>query len=167
MLYLIFIIKNECCIILFKRNLYSIFNRLFTCVFHILLISLFFYFWLCWVFVAMWAFYQFQQMGATVCGILMTVTSLVAEPRPQGTQASEVAVCGLRSYGSQALDHRLVVVRGLSCSTAYGISPDQESNPCLLHWQVDSLPPSQQGNLTCVFRIHVSHNGTTSPQVEI
>ena len=29
---------------------------------------------------------------------------------------------------------------GLSCSTACGIFPDQGLNPCLLHWQVDSLP---------------------------
>ena len=34
----------------------------------------------------------------------------------------------------------------LSCSTAYGIFPDQGSNPCLLHWQVDFLPLSQQGS---------------------
>ena len=27
---------------------------------------------------------------------------------------------------------------GLSCCTACGISLDQGSNPCLLHWQVDS-----------------------------
>ena len=27
-----------------------------------------------------------------------------------------------------------------------GVFPTQESNPCLLHWQVDSLPLSHQGN---------------------
>ena len=37
-------------------------------------------------------------------------------------------------------------VHGLSCSAAYGIFPDQGSNPCLLQWQVDSLPLSHQGN---------------------
>ena len=32
----------------------------------------------------------------------------------------------------------------LSRSKAWGIFPDQGSNPCLLHWQVDSLPLSYQ-----------------------
>ena len=39
----------------------------------------------------------------------------------------------------------------LSCSMAHGIFPDHGSNPCLLHWQADSLPPSQQGNPKCDF----------------
>ena len=29
---------------------------------------------------------------------------------------------------------------------ACGIFPDQGSNPCLLHWQADSLPLSHQGS---------------------
>ena len=49
------------------------------------------------------------------------------------------------SCGSQALEHRVVVPR-LSCSAARGIFPDQGLNPCLLHWQADSLPLSQQEN---------------------
>ena len=40
----------------------------------------------------------------------------------------------------------LVVSHRLSCSTARGIFPDQGSNPCLLHWQADSLPLSHQGS---------------------
>ena len=39
-----------------------------------------------------------------------------------------------------------LVVHGLSCSVAYGIFQDQRSNPCLLHWQADSLPLSHQGS---------------------
>ena len=35
---------------------------------------------------------------------------------------------------------------GLVCSTACGIFSDQGQNPCLLHWQVDSLPLSHQEN---------------------
>ena len=27
-----------------------------------------------------------------------------------------------------------------------GVFPNQGLNPCLLHWQVDSLPPSHQGS---------------------
>ena len=33
----------------------------------------------------------------------------------------------------------LVAEHGLSCPTACGIFPNQGSNPCLLHWQVDSF----------------------------
>ena len=36
------------------------------------------------------------------------------------------------------------MTHGLSCSMACGIFPDQGSNPCLLHWQADSLPLSHQ-----------------------
>ena len=32
----------------------------------------------------------------------------------------------------------VAVVHGLSCSVAYGVFLDQGSNPCPLHWQVDS-----------------------------
>ena len=47
---------------------------------------------------------------------------------------------GLHSTGS------IVVVHGLSYCTACGNFPDQRSNPCLWHWQVDSLPLSHQGS---------------------
>ena len=67
-----------------------------------------------------------------ICRLLITVVSLVAD---------------FRSCSSQALERGLVVVQGLSCSKACGILPDQESNPCLLHWQADSLPQSPQRSL--------------------
>ena len=44
-----------------------------------------------------------------------------------------VVAPGLWSEGS------LVVVHRLSCSTARGTFPDHRSNPCLLHYQADSL----------------------------
>ena len=53
-------------------------------------------------------------------------------------EGSVVAVPRLQSIGS------IIVAHGLNCSVACGIFPDQESNPCLLHLQVDSLPPSHQ-----------------------
>ena len=57
------------------------------------------------------------------------------------------SVVGLCSCSSWALEHRLgIVVKGLSCSKACGIFPHQGSNPCLLHWQADSLPLSHQGS---------------------
>ena len=34
----------------------------------------------------------------------------------------------------------VIVAHGLSCSTACGIFPDEESNPCLVDWQADSQP---------------------------
>ena len=42
---------------------------------------------------------------------------------------------------------KVVVTHGLSCSTACG----QGLNPCLLHWQEDSLPLSHQGSPTLGF----------------
>ena len=61
---------------------------------------------------------------AVVHRLLIAVASLFAEHRLQGAQPSAVVV------------HRL------SCSTTCGIFLDQGSNPCLLHWQADSLPLS-------------------------
>ena len=61
---------------------------------------------------------------------------------------------GFCSCGKWVLEHKIrscasgpngtgsvVVAHGLSCSSARGIVPDQGSNLCLLHWQVDSYPP--------------------------
>ena len=58
--------------------------------------------------------------------------------RAPGHVGSPVAVPWLQSTGPA------VVVRGLSCSVARGIFPDQGSNPCLLHGQVCSLSLSHQ-----------------------
>ena len=63
------------------------------------------------------------------------------------TQAPLAGARGLRSRGSRAPEHRLGCCgKGLSCSAACGIFPDQGSNPCLLHCQVDSLSLSHQGS---------------------
>ena len=51
----------------------------------------------------------------------------------------------LRSTGSRRAGS-VVVAHGLSCSAAYGIFPDQGSNPCPLHWQADSQPLRHQGS---------------------
>ena len=70
-----------------------------------------------------------------------------------GAWASVVVAHRLSSCGSQALEHRLgIVAHGLSCSTACGIFPDQGSNPCPLHWQVDSQPLCHQGSLANILR---------------
>ena len=53
---------------------------------------------------------------------------------------SVVGACRLQDMGL------LVVVPGLSCSTACGIFLDQGLNPCPLHWQVDFYPLHHQGS---------------------
>ena len=74
-----------------------------------------------------------------VCGLLIAVASLVAE------------------HGSWA--HRLQYLwhvgfaHGLSYSAACGILSDQGLNPCLLHWQADSLSLSHQGSPTILKKI--------------
>jgi len=82
-----------------------------------------FYFWLCWVLIAVeWAFSSCGEWGlllVAVCGLVVVVASLVVD-QSLGTQASTVVV------------HRL------SCSATCGIFWEQGLNPCLLHWQVDS-----------------------------
>ena len=71
---------------------------------------------------------------AAVRRFLTGVASLAAGHELQGAWASVFAAPGRWSTGS------IVVVHELSCSTARGIFPTQESNLCLLHWQADSLP---------------------------
>ena len=67
-----------------------------------------------------------------------------AGPRVCGTGASAGAAGGLQSRGWALGAH------GLSCSLACGIFPDQEWNPCPLHWQEDSLPLGPPGKLSKV-----------------
>ena len=50
------------------------------------------------------------------------------------TWAQQLWLLGCRTQA------QVVVVHGLSCPVARGIHLTQGSNPCLLHWQVDSLP---------------------------
>ena len=66
--------------------------------------------------------------------------SLVVTCRLLTAAASAVAERGL--YGPRAISS--CGTRGLSCSEVCGIFPNPGSNPCLLHWQADSLPLSHQ-----------------------
>ena len=59
-------------------------------------------------------------------------------------QAFSVAVCGLEGIGS-------VVVHRVSCPSACRILADQGSNPCALHWQVDSSPLDHQESQNLLF----------------
>ena len=73
-----------------------------------------------------------------VLGLVVAMTSAVAERGPWGTPASVVVARGLQSTDSKA------VVRRLSCSTTYGIFLHLGSNPCLLRGQTNSHPPYHQ-----------------------
>ena len=50
----------------------------------------------------------------------------------------------------------VVVAHGPSRSAACGIFPDQDSNPCPLHWQADSQPLRHQGSPYSVFKCKFS-----------
>ena len=73
------------------------------------------------------------SLGA-VWGLLIVVASLIEE---HGSRC-----LGFSSWGSWVTDS--VVKCELSCSTPCAIFPDQGLNPCLLLWQVNSLPLSHQ-----------------------
>ena len=53
----------------------------------------------------------------------------------QASHRSHFSCCGAQALGVWA---SVVVAWGLSCSVACGIFLDQGSNPCPLHWQMDS-----------------------------
>ena len=97
---------------------------------------LFIYFWLCWVFVS-------------VRGLSLVVASGGhSSSRCTGLSLSRPLL--LRSTGSRRTGS-VIVAHGPSCSTAYGIFPDQGSNPCPLHWQADSQPLHHQGSPISLF----------------
>ena len=94
----------------------------------------FFFKWLCWVFVS-------------VRGLSLVVAS-------GGHSSSQCAGLSLsrplllRSTGSRRAGS-VIVAHGPSCSMACGILPDQGSNPCPLHWQADSQPLRHQRSPDC------------------
>ena len=70
----------------------------------------------------------------------------------QAVCVNSVAVApGLSSAGS------VVAVHGIGCSTARGIFLDQESNPCLLHWQADSSTGPPEKPVLCNFKCSNVH----------
>ena len=92
---------------------------------------LFIYFWLCWVFVSVRGVSP-AAASRGHCSSRCTGLSLL---RPLLLQST-----GSRCTGS------VVVAHGPSRSAAFGIFPDQGSNPCPLHWQADSQPLRHQGS---------------------
>ena len=64
----------------------------------------------------------------------------------KGTRASAVTARGLSSWGPLALEHRLRSGVQASGPSTDGTLLGQGWNPCLPHWQVDSLPLNHQGS---------------------
>ena len=92
---------------------------------------LFIYFWLCWIFVS-------------VRGLSPVVAS-GGHSSSGCTGLSLWQLLLLRSTSSRRAGS-VVVAHGPSHSAACGILPDQDSNPCPLHWQADSQPLHHQGS---------------------
>ena len=91
-----------------------------------IILFFFFNFWLLWVFVA--------ARGLSLVAVSGGYSSL---------QCAGFSCCRAWALGTQA---SVVVALRLRCSTACGIFPDQGSNLCPLHWQVDSKPLRHQGS---------------------
>ena len=100
---------------------------------------IYFYLWLCWVFVS-------------VRGLSLVVAS-GGHSSSRCTGLSLSRPLPLRSTGSRRAGS-VIVAHGLSCSAACGIFPDQGSNLCPLHWQADSQPLHHQGSPSCIFLYH-------------
>ena len=120
MFYLFFFKCNVIYLFIFKETPLFFFNFIYL-----------FIYWLCWVFVSV--------RGLSLVAASGGHSSL----RCAGLSLSRPLL--LRSTGSRRAGS-VVVAHGLSCSAACGIPPDQESNPCPLHWQADSQPLRHQGS---------------------
>ena len=62
------------------------------------------------------------------------------------SRRSALGCVGFGRCASWAPGHRLGGCGVWTCPAAFRIFPDQGLNPCLLHWQVDSLPLSHRGS---------------------
>ena len=117
-------------------GIYNLTETAFFFKFFFFLISLI-YLWLCWVFVS-------------VRGLSLVVAS-GGHSSSQCAGPSPSRPLLLRSTGSRRAGS-VIAAHGPSCSAACGIFPDQDSNPCPLHWQADSQPLRHQGSPgNCIF----------------
>ena len=71
------------------------------------------------------------------------ISALVSIAVAQASHCGSFSCCRAQVLGCPG---SAAVVHWLSCPAAHGIFPDQGSNPCPLHWQVDSYPLSHQRN---------------------
>ena len=116
-------------------------------------IYLFIYLWLHWVFVAL---HRLPLVGATVhCSARASHCSgfSCCGAQALGTLAVVCVAHGLSSCDMWALEFAgsVVVVHGLCCSLTCGVFPDQGSDSCPLHWQMDSLPLRGQRSPWSIF----------------
>ena len=95
--------------------------------------------------------------------LLVAVASTVVEHKLKSAWASATAARGLSiaAPGLQSTDWT-VVSHGLECSMARGILPDQELNPSLWHWQVDSLTTKPPGKPSIKFLLN-EHSSEAYP----
>ena len=97
---------------------------------------IYFYLWLCWVFISV----RGLSLVAASGGHSSSQCVGLSLSRPLSVRST-----GSRRAGSATVAH------GPSCSAACGIFPDQGSNPCPLHWQADSQPLRHQGSPVLTF----------------
>ena len=133
---------NDCiCVNLFLACVLLVYLSVFIATVHAVLVTIaffsppkfFLYFWLLWVFVA-------------VCGLSL----VVASGHYSSLQCAGFSLRWLLPRAPGHVGFSSCGTKGLRCSTAFGIFPDQGLNQCLLHWQVDSHPLYHQGCLTAV-----------------
>ena len=99
-----------------------------------------------WVFVATWIFSSCGEQGLLFrCDAWTSHCSGFSCCRKQALGCMGLSSCSpwAQSCSPLALEHRL---NSCACSVTCGIFLDQGSNPCSLHWQVDSLPQSHWGS---------------------
>ena len=115
---------------------------------------MFLYPWLCWVSVAARAPPCAEWGPLSSRGGLASRCSGLSSCRSQALGHPDFSSCSMwaQQLRSWAPEHRL-----RSCGSQAERScsmwdpPDRGSNPCLLHWQADSLPLSHQGSPTVSF----------------
>ena len=119
-----------------------------------MLLFFFFFWWVPWVFVAVCRLSLvvvsggYSSLSCTGLSLWWFLLLWIMDSRASVLQqlrqtGSAVAIPGLQSTDS------IIVAHGLTYSAACGFFLDQASNPCLLHWQVDSLSLSHQGTSGC------------------
>ena len=138
------------------------------------LLSSWFWPFLVWSGISLWFFFFFLMRASGnysfvfiylfiyylwLCRVFVSVRGLSPVAASGGHSSSRCAGPSLswplllRSIGSRRAGS-VIVAHGPSCSAAYGIFPDQGSNPCPLHWQADSQPLRHQGSPHCGFDLH-------------
>ena len=123
--------KNSYHLIMVYNPFYMMMNLVYQYFVEDFFLNKFIYFWLCWAFVSVRGLSLVAESGgrsSSRCASLSLSQSLL-----------------LRSTGSRRAGS-VVVAHGPSCSVAWGILPDQGSNPCPLHWQAGSQPLRHQGS---------------------